>query len=538
MTYQTLRAGTALFLFAAASSASAQDLTIGLASEPTSVDPHYHDLSPNNALNAHIYSGLAAVDAEQAIQPALATSWEAVDETTWVFNLREDVVFSDGSAFDADDVIYTFCRTMNNETSIGSVGTSTVANFASVEAVDPHTVRITTTAVEPLMPELLAQVMILSDGISEHGEISFDLENNCGVTGAWPSIDDFNTGSAAIGTGPFVLEEFTLGSGIKLSRNDQYYGDAPDWESVEFVPVPSDGPRLAGILSGDYDLIENPAARDIPQIESRDGLEYVSTPSIRVIFLQLDVGREDSPHVSAPDGLNPLMDRRVRQAMSMAIDRQAIVDRIMNGFATPAYQLAPDNLFGAIADPEPLEFNPERAQELLAEAGYPDGFEITLHATNDRYINDSQVAQAVAQFLTRVGIDTELDAMTRSIFFTERRNNEFSFSMGGWGSSEGGAASFLRQFATTANPDLGVGGSNYGGWSYPEYDALLLEAISTVDTDRREAMLQEAEQMAVDEMAFIPLHVEHSIWAFRDGLNYGGRADQYTLAYEVTRAGE
>ena len=528
-----LMAGTALAASLAAGAATAESLTIGLASEPTAVDPHYHDVAPNNALTRHIFSALGALDGNQNVVPALAKSWSTEDDNTWVFNLRDDVTFSDGSKFDADDVIFTFCRQVNNESAVGATGKE-VANMASVEALDPYTLKIVTKEVEPLLPELLAQIMVLSDTITEHGDISFDLEAQCGVTGKWPSVEDFNNGSAAIGTGPFVLKEFTKGSKITLARNDAYWGDAPEWEGVTFVPVPSAGPRLAGLLSGDYDMIENPAARDIVQIEKNEGLDYTSAPSNRVIFLQMDIGRDATPFVQTEDGKNPFQDVRVRKAISMAIDRQAIVDRIMDGFAEPAYQFIPDGMFGAIEDPEALEYNPEKAKELLAEAGYPNGFKMTFHATNDRYINDSQVAQAIAQFLTRVGIQTDLDAMTRSIFFSRRSGREFSFSMGGWGSSEGGAASFLRQYVTTGNPDLGIGGSNYGDWSDPEFDKVVIEAIQTIDEAKRTELLQQAEQMAVDQMGFIPVHFESSIWAFRKGLSYEGRKDQYTLADEIT----
>lgn len=517
-----------------AAPAMAEDLTIGLASEPTAVDPHYHDLSPNNAVGLHIFSALGRLDAEQDVHPDLATSWEAEDDNTWVFKLREGVTFSDGSEFNADDVVFTFCRVMNNESSISGTATTEVTKFASVEAPDPYTIRIKTKKVEPLLPELLSQIMVLSDGIAEHGELSFDLENDCGVTGAWPSVDDFNNGKAAIGTGPYVLEEFTKGSSITLTRNENFYGEAPEWDKVTFKPVPSSGPRLAGLLSGDYDLIENPAARDIEQIENNEGLEYTAAPSNRVIFLQMDTGRDDSPFIEAADGSNPFQDERVRRAISMAIDRQAIVDRIMDGFAEPAYQFVPGTMFGALENPEPIPYDPEGAKALLAEAGYPDGFKVTFHATNDRYINDSQVAQAIAQFLTRIGIETELDAMTRSIFFTRRSNREFSFSMGGWGSSEGGAASFLRQYVTTGNEELGVGASNYGGWSDPEFDAVLLEAITTIDNEKRAGLLQQAVKLAMDKQGFIPIHFESSIWGYRKGLNYEGRKDQYTLAYEIT----
>lgn len=514
--------------------AMAEELTIGLASEPTAIDPHYHDLSPNNALGLHVYAALAKLDADQNVHPDLATSWEAEDDNTWVFKLREDVTFSDGSEFNADDVIFSFCRVVNNESSITNAFTDDVKNFASVEAPDSHTIRITTENIEPLLPERLSQIMLLSEGIVEHGDLSFDLENDCGVTGEWPSVNDFNNGDAAIGTGPYVLEKFTKGNSITMVRNAHFPDAPPEWDKLTFKPVPSAGPRLAGLLSGDYDLIESPAARDIGQIESEEGLEYTATPSNRVIFLQMDIGRDDSPFIEAEDGSNPFQDERVRRAISMAIDRQIIVDRIMDGFAEPAYQFVPSGLFGALENPEAIPYDPEGAKALLAEAGYPDGFKVTFHATNDRYINDSQVAQTIAQFLTRIGIETELDAMTRSIFFTRRSNREFSFSMGGWGSSEGGAASFLRQYVTTGNEELGVGASNYGGWSDPEFDAVLLEAITTIDDEKRAALLQQAVKLAMSKQGFIPIHFESTIWGYRKGLHYDGRKDQYTLAYEVT----
>ncbi|WP_205927388.1 ABC transporter substrate-binding protein [Rhizobium sp. P32RR-XVIII] len=524
----------AAFLLLGISVGQAKDITIGLASEPTAADPHYHDVSPNNALADHIFSALGVFDENQIVKPGLAKSWKPENDHTWVFNLRDDVKFSDGSDFNADDVIFTFCRVMNNEGSVNASFSDDVRNFASVEAPDSHTLRITTKAVEPLLPELLSEIAILSDRIVDHGKISFDLANKCGVTGAWPGIDDFNTGKAAIGTGPFVLSKFDKGASITLSRNASYFGKAPEWEHVKFVPVPAAGPRLAGLLSGDYDVIEGPAARDIAQIKQRPELDYTSKPSSRVIFLQMDIGRDHSPFVETKDGSNPLQDERVRKAMSMAIDRQAIVDRIMDGFAEPAYQFVPTTMSGALADPKPIKYDPEGAKKLLAEAGYPNGFGLTLHATNDRYINDSQVAQAVAQYLTRVGIKAKVDAMNGSIFFTRRAKRDFSFAMGGWGSTQGGAASFLRQYVTTDNDELGIGASNYGAWSDPAFDHVLVQAISTVDETKRAELLRQATQMAVDKVGFIPLHFESTLWAFRKGLHYTGRMDQYTLAFDIT----
>ena len=530
--------GMAVLPVLSSTPAMAESLTIGLASEPTSADPHYHNLSPNNALARHVFDPLLILDADLGVTPGLATSVKATDDKTWTVELRKGVKFSNGDPFTADDVIFTFCRIMNNPTTLAGSFQPTIQNFEKVEATDDHTLRITTKAVEPLMGELLAQLMIVSDSIMDHDKISFDLENNCGVKGEWPGLNSFNTGEMAIGTGPFKYVKFVKGAEIELARNDDYWGGKSPWETVELLPVPNAGPRLAGLLAGDYDVIETPSARDVANLKDDPNFGVTIKPSNRVIFLQLDVFRDDSPFIKAADGKNPLMDVRVRQAISMAIDRKTIVKRIMDNAASPAPQYVPEEMFGAIPNPEELPFDPEGAKKLLAEAGYPDGFSMTLSATNDRYINDSQIAQAVAQYLTRVGIETDVDAMTRSIFFSRRRNLEFSFSMGGWGSTSGGAASFFRQYATTYDKEAGFGRSNYGRWSDGVFDEPLLKALQTVDEKTRSDLLQQAGKRIREAMPFVPLHFESTIWAYRKGLTIEGRMDQYTMAMNIKKAGQ
>jgi peptide/nickel transport system substrate-binding protein len=232
-----------------------------------------------------------------------------------------------------------------------------------------------------------------------------------------------------------------------------------------------------------------------------------------------------------------MRDVRVRRAMSMAIDRKAIVQRIMDGAAQPANQFLPGEMFGAMPDAPELPYDPQGAKKLLAEAGYPNGFQLTLHATNDRYINDGQIAQAVAQYLSQVGIKTEVDAMTRSIFFTRRAKREFSFAMGGWGSTSGEASSFFRYWIVTTDKDAGLGQSNYGAFSDATFDKFLIEAIKTIDDGKREALLRAAGKRAMDMMPHIPLHFESTIWAYRKGIEYKGRADQMTLATDIHQRG-
>ncbi len=517
-------------------SAGAEALRIALASEPTAADPHYHNVSPNNALGKYIFDALAATNADQKAVPGLASSWQAVDDTTWVFKLRSGVKFTNGDPFDVNDVIFTFCRVMNNPQSVAGSFTPYVTAFAKVETPDNLTLKITTKTPDPLIPEKLAEIAILSDSIVPHGEITFDLEKKCGVTGEWPTLAQLNSGEATIGTGPFKLVKYVKGAGVELVRNDGYWGEKPAWDKVSLLPVPNAGPRLAGLLAGDYDLIESPSARDANNLKKDPKFSITTKPSNRVIFLQFDIERDKSPFVETADGKNPFKDERVRRAVSLAIDRNVIVKRIMDDAAAPASQFVPETMFGAQPKPEPLVYDPKKAKELLAEAGYPNGFKLTLHATNDRYINDGQVAQAIAQFLNRVGIQTEVDAMTSSIFFSRRSKREFSLSQGGWGSSFGGASNFLTQFVATNNKNLGTGRSNYGGWSDPEFDAVISQANATIDEKKRSELLQQAARMALKSLPDIPIHFESTIWAFRKGLSYEGRMDQYTLAAAVKPA--
>src|SRR5690625_549355 len=197
----------------------------------------------------------------------------------------------------------------------------------------------------------------------------------------------------------------------------------------------------------------------------------------------------------------------------------------MDKFAEPATQYLPKGMFGTIEDAAIPEYNPEKAKELLAEAGYPDGFELTLSATNDRYINDAQLTQAVAQYLSRIGIKTNVDTMTSSVYFPKRAKREFSASLGGWGSETGEASNYLQYWVTTTNADLGVGGSNYGGYSNPELDETFIEATRTLDNEKRSQLLQQAVQMALDDMAHIPLHFEIGNCAFRPDIIYDCHAE-------------
>ncbi|WP_171211213.1 ABC transporter substrate-binding protein [Ruegeria sp. HKCCA5426] len=507
-----------------ASAVSAEKLTIGLASEPTSLDPHFHNLGPNNAMSVHIFDRLIAQDEKQRLSPGLAVSWEPIDELTWEFKLREGVKFHDGSDFTADDVVCTMARAPDVPNSPSGYGT--YLKGKEVVKIDDYTVHFKTAAPYPLMGNDISTIPVISE------------------VGCEATTEDFNAGTANIGTGPFKFQSYTPGESIVLVRNDDYWGDAPIWSEVEFRPITSGPSRVASLLAGDVDMISGVPTTDITTLQGNDGIQLSQGVSNRVIYLHMDQFREDSPFVKANGGgdiKNPLMDVRVRKAISMAINRDAIVERVMEGVALPAGQLLPEGFFGVSDNLDVVAYDPDGAKALLAEAGYPDGFEMTIHGPNDRYINDAKIAEAIAQMLTRVGIKTAVETMPRSVYFGRASKGspeglpEFSFILVGWGAGSGEASSPLKSLIHTHDKDAGFGSSNRGRHSDAETDALIEEALRTVDDAKRQELLAAATERAIENVAIIPTHFQVNTWAAKKGLSYIPRTDEYTLATGVVK---
>jgi peptide/nickel transport system substrate-binding protein len=515
------------------SPAISQELRIGVASEVTSIDPHFHNVGPNNALRKHVFEGLVGNDENQKLKPELASAWRPVDDTTWEFKLRPGVKFTNGAELTAKDVIYTLCRIPTVENSPSSFTVFT-RGIEAIETPDPLTLLFKTTQPQPLLPNNMSAIGILSAEANGGGGVVYKAAG-CENLGTPPKSADFNDPAKAIGTGPFKLANYTRGQQVVLERNDAYWGDKPQWAKVTWRPFSSAGPRVAALLAGDVDLIENPPIQDFEKIKGA-GFEIAQGISNRIIYLHMDQFKGDpnwkTPGIKGTDK-NPFLDKRVREAVSKAINRQAIVERIMGGVAQAAGELLPVPLFGTSPDMKPTAFDPEGAKKLLAEAGYPNGFEVTLGTPNDRYINDGMIAQAVAQMLTRVGIKTNVDAMTASTFFSRRNKYEFSLYLAGWGADTGEMSNSLVALVATPDPKTGMGHTNRGRYSNPEVDALITEAQRTVDDAKREEILRRASKLAMSDVPLIPLHFEITPWAYKKGLTYKARVDQYTLATEV-----
>jgi peptide/nickel transport system substrate-binding protein len=496
----------------------AADLTIALSADVTSMDPHYHNLTPNNNIGEHIFDTLVTKDARNQLRPGLAESWRAVDELTWEFRLRKGVRFHDGSDFTAADVAFTIDRVPavpNSPSSFANYSKQIVEKII----VDPYTIRLRTAAPHPLMPNDMMTICIISARAAK---------------GA--STDDFNSGKATIGTGPYRFVRYAKGDRIELVRNDQWWGGKPQWEKVTFRIIASDPTRVAALLARDVGAIEQVPTADIVRLAKNPDVSIFRTISHRLMYLHLDSSREKTPFAfdkaGKPLEKNPIRDVRVRRAISKAINRTALVERVMEGAGVPTGQLMPEGLFGYTPALKPEPYDPDGARKLLAEAGYPDGFAITLHAPNNRYVNDEQVAQALAQMLARVGIQTRVEAMPAATYFTRASKLEFSLMLVGWGSDTGEASSPLRSLLATFNTQKGYGGANRGRYSNPKVDALLEQGLATVDDPRRERLFQQATELAMTDLGLVPLYHQANLWATRKGVTYVPRTDERTFAHE------
>ncbi len=499
--------------------AVAQNLTMGLGGNVTSLDPHYHSAGPNSAFAYTIFGRLTQTDENSRLMPGLAESWEMIDPLTWEFKLREGVTFHNGEPFTAEDVVFTFERIPQVVNSPGPY-TSYLRGINGTEIVDPLTLRITTDYPVPILPLMMHNIAILDS--TTHADVT---------------TEDFNSGRALIGTGPFRYVSGSTGSGIKLARNDGYWGDAPDWETVDYRIMTNGAARTAAFLAGDVDIIDQVASADVPRLSQSDQGEVVSKVALRLMYINLDHSRTENPvfltdNAGAPLATNPLKDLRVRQALSLAIDRQVLVERVMDGTALPSMQFMPPDSYGYADDLVAPPADPAKARELLAEAGYPDGFQITLHGSNDRFPNDARVLQAIGQMWTRIGVRTTVDAMPYAPFQTRASAQEFAAFLGTWGNG-GEPGIGMTNTLATFDPAKGTGSINRGRYSNPAYDAALSEAMSEMDDDKREAMLQDTMRLLVEDMPILPLYIQTNTWAVRNGLTYEGRADEATLPQDV-----
>lgn len=502
------------WLSAALAQGAGGTLRIGMAAPNTTLDPHFQSNAPNNAVNSHIFDALVTNDAQSGSKPGLAESWKALDDTHWEFKLRQGVNFSDGTAFAAEDAIASIQRA-NDLPSTSSFRTYT-RSIKAMTAKDANTLLIETTGPDPLLPNSLSRIRIIS---ADHKDAP---------------TTEFNNGNAAIGTGALILQEYQPGTLVRFSRNDNWWAGRLPWTEVALRMMTDDGARLAALLSGDLDIIEAVPSQGTARVKQNERFHLIRGISSRFVYFAMDQKRDVTPFVTDNAGKplekNPFRDVRVRQALSMAINRPAITERVMMGTGSATGQWLPPGSFSALPELGLPAYDPVRAKALLAEAGFPDGFRMTLSTANDRTPYAAEITQAVAQMWMRIGVQTAVEAVPFSVYSARGARQQFSAYFGSLNNPSMEAGLLLRNLLMTVDATKGTGTYNWSRYSNPSLDALSARAISTLDDTRREQLLRQAAHQALDDVAFIPLYQFQNIWAARKGIGFEARADELTLA--------
>jgi peptide/nickel transport system substrate-binding protein len=504
----------------AAPAPASTDLRIGFKAEVTSADPHVLN-GQNRNVWAHVYESLTVLDAQLRPQPALALSWRALDATHWEFTLRPNVRFHNGAILTADDVRYSILRALH----LG--GTRTFRTYlrgvVDVTVTGPLTVRVTTAEPNPTIPNNLGLIAILPQTLGKVEESSFA------------------SGASAIGTGPYTFASWSHGQNVTLARFDGYWGAREPWRTVTFQFIPREPARASALLSGSVDLIDAATASLAYSFKQSGRVDVSSVTSYMLNYLALDQFRDNSPFITGNDGAplakNPLRDLRVRRALALAINRDVIIEHLMKTDATPSTQLVPAGFLGYDASLTAPPQDQAKARALLAEAGYPKGFRMTVHCPSNRYINDVRNCEALAQMFTRVGVTTEISALPFSVYLGRiagtTGKSDFSAFLIGYGAVTGDSLTALTSSVHTRDRKAGLGANNDGGYSNRAVDAIIDEAAHTFDPAARAALQVQATRLALADAAIIPLLHLNATWAMRKGLRITPRADGFTMAMDI-----
>jgi peptide/nickel transport system substrate-binding protein len=509
----------------ALSSLQAQTLTIGVRAGPESIDPHFTATGTHAEALKHVFDTLVWSGRGLELEPRLALSWTAVDPTTWEFKLRPGVKFHDGTDFTAEDVKFSIERipmvSGPNPTIIY------VRRVKSVTVVDPLTVRVHTDGPAPTLPNDFIRLFIVSSKAA--AGLNKDTANPA-----------FNSGKAAIGTGPYKFVSWTPKDQLVLERFDGFWGGREPWARHVRKEIPNDAARVAQLKAGQLDLIVRVPASDVATLQRDNKLTVAKVDTVYVFNMELDL-KNDSKQISAKDGSplpkNPLQDARVREAIDLAIDRKALAEIAMEGLGRPENQLVTPSIFGFSKTLPARTFDPARAKQLMAQAGYPNGFRITFSFTSDRLPGDRQVGTSVAQMLAAIGIDARANAQPAAVFFPARTRAEFSMSMSGWGTLTGEAHYTLSSLAHSNDKERRFGAFNVIGYNNPVMDKLIQDAAVEMDVDKRRALLERANELVAVDRSRLPLVSVGSAWAMQKSkVTLSPRVDEDTLAMDIRPA--
>ncbi len=509
---------TALLVAAMAlASGTSQAVTLRVANQgdAQSMDPHSLNESLQLGFMANVYEPLIGRDKKLGLVPALATQWSQPSPTVWRFELRKGVNFHDGSPFTADDVVFTFKRAAGE----GSDMKSYVSSFKEVRKIDNFTVEIETLTPFPILPDVISLVFMMNKKWCEENKATLPVDRRKGIE----NVASFK----ANGTGPFRLKERQPSTRTVLIRSGTYWGKVEtNVDEVVFTPIGNDATRVAALLSGEIDVMEPVPLQDVERIKTNPNLKVMQGPELRTIFLGMDQKR-DELQFSNVKGKNPFKDKRVRQAFYQAIDIETITSRVMRGASAPAALMIGPGINGFVPEMNKrLPYDPEASKKLLAEAGYPSGFEVGLNCPNDRYVNDGEICQAVAANLARVGVKVNLQTETKVTYFPKILSRNTSFYLLGWTAGTYDAHNPLTALMATPT-DKGQGQFNLGSYSNAKLDELTLKIQSETDQPKRNAMIKEAFEIHANDIGHLPLHQQALAWAMKRNIELTQLPDNF-----------
>ncbi len=503
-------------LCAASLSVGAQTIRIANQGDALSLDPHSLNESLQLSVTLNVYETLVGRNKDLTVAPLLATSWKQTSPTVWRFELRKNVQFHDGTPFTADDVLFSFARAAGE----GSDLKSNTTDIKEVRKVGDHVIEIETKGPFPILPDVITTLMIMSKKWCEENKATIPVDRRKGIE---------NTASfKANGTGPFRVRERQPNVRTVFVRNGTYWGKIEgNVQEVIFTPIANPATRVAALVSGEIDVMEPVPVQDVARINASPNARVIAGPELRTIFLGMDQKRDELLY-SSVKGKNPFKDKRVRQAFYQAIDINGIQRTVMRGASRPTALMVGPGINGwNEAQDKRLPYDVEAAKKLLADAGYPSGFEVTMNCPNDRYVNDGQICQAVAANLARIGVKINLAAETKGTYFPKVLRRDTSFYMLGWTPSTYDSHNALTALMACPDDKTGAGQFNLGAYCNPKVDELTKKIQSETDKPKRDAMIKEAFDLHTADIGHLPLHQQTLAWGVSKKVSLVQMADNY-----------
>ncbi|ERI12021.1 peptide ABC transporter [Ochrobactrum sp. EGD-AQ16] len=472
-----------------------ETLKWGASRDIYSLDPYSYGDSYTLSFLNHVYEGLVRYDAELKIEPALAESWENVSDTVWRFHLRKGVKFHDGAEFNADDVLASLKRVSDPVSPLRG----NLPAYKSSKKVDDHTVDIELSGPYPLLLNDLTNIHIFDAGWLKNNNSEKPTDVGAKIEG----YATYNTN----GTGPFKLESRVPDSKTILVKNADWWDKSQsNIDRIEFTPITSAATRVAALLSGEINFTENAPSQDLPRLQAQPDLNVLERTDLRTVM----VGFNRKSKL-ANGSENKFNDLRVRQAFAHALDRDLIQKRIMRGKSRTAGAVVAPEIPGYTPELDTtLNYDPELSKKLLADADATD-FPFTLVCTTDAYVNEEELCQGMVNMLSRGGFKPQLDIAPTAAQAPKRTGGKADVYLIGWATEPMlDSYSILLQMIETKTANAGV--FNWGGWSYPDIDKLIVQASTEMDRTKRLALQTEALKMVKEEIVMLPLHQQPMAW--------------------------